>query len=93
MKSKFQQAEEQFFDAIRSELASEVLQLSDDQQRIFRLMYGRDMGKRSVTDTEAMPIESVVSEIPEDKLDWAMQQVENSRAKMRRSSEELAPDI
>ncbi len=50
-------------------------------QRKFALMYGRQGGRRTVVDCEAMPISDVVDEIPEDKLDWAMEQVENSRKK------------
>ncbi len=53
-------------------------------QRKFALMYGRQGGKRSVADTEAMSIYDVVDEIPGDKLDWAMEQVENSLRKLDR---------
>lgn len=44
-------------------------------------MYGRQGGRRSVVDCKAMPMPNVIAEIPEDKLDWAMEQVENSLKK------------
>jgi hypothetical protein len=50
--------------------------------KTFKLMYGRLNGKRSVEDAILMPIEDVIMEIPEEKLDWAMQQVENSIQKI-----------
>jgi hypothetical protein len=43
-------------------------------------MYGRNNGKRSVEDAKAMSIRDVVYEIPSEKLDWALSQVENSKA-------------
>lgn len=55
--------------------------LPEGNQRVFKLMYGRKNGKRSVEDAEAMSIEDVVAEIEDEKLDWAMQQVINSMEK------------
>jgi hypothetical protein len=55
--------------------------LPDGHKRTFRLMYGRKNGKRSVQDAENMPIDDVIAEIPTEKLDWAMQQVDASLAK------------
>ena len=51
-------------------------------QRKFKLMYGRQSGRRSVVDCEAMPMSDVIAEIPDDRLDWAMEQVENSLKKL-----------
>lgn len=52
--------------------------LPASNQRIFKLMYARNDGKRSVEEAEAVPIHQVVDEMPPNKLDWAMQQVDNS---------------
>lgn len=62
-------------------LKNTVPNLTTGNQRRFKLMYGRDDGNRSVKDTENMDILSVVDEIPDEKLDWAMQQVMNTVVK------------
>jgi hypothetical protein len=80
--SKFNQAQNRFFAAIRAELVEDVRSLPDEWQRTFRLMYGRKNGKRSAADAETMSVAEVVAEIPTDKLDWAVQQVENSHRKL-----------
>ena len=64
-----------------SYLNESLARLPEGNQRIFKLMYGRNDGKRSVEDTEAMPISDVIAEIPDEKLDWAMQQAINSMTK------------
>ena len=56
--------------------------LPNDWIDFFKLMYGRDNGKRSVEDTKAMNINEVVDKMDADKLDWAMQQVANSIKKL-----------
>lgn len=60
------------------EISSSLSLVSEKQERVFRLMYGRNGGKRSVDDALAMPISDIVKEIPESGLDWAMQQLQNS---------------
>ena len=67
----------------RQTLKDGLKQLPHDWQNTFKLMYGRNNGKRSVEDAKLMPIESIVEEIPPDKLDWAMQQVKNSIEKLK----------
>lgn len=62
----------------RNLLASKLAQLPAENHRIFKLMYGRKGGRRSVPDAEAMPIAEVVAEVPFDKIDWAIQQCEAS---------------
>ena len=84
MESKFKQAEARFHDAVRSELVADILSLPEGWQRTFRLMYGRNGGKRSVADAEALTAEAVEAEIPAEKLDWAVQQGENSHNKIAR---------
>ena len=62
----------------KSELKEGLKLLPEGWQNKFKLMYGRAGGLRSVEEALAMPIEDVVDEMPEDKLDWAMTQVQNS---------------
>lgn len=66
----------------REDLIKGLSKLPNDWQVNFKLMYGRNYGKRSVEDTKALPIEYVVKEMPIDNLDWAMEQVENSLKKL-----------
>lgn len=73
---------EQLQEFARSSLKDGLGKLPEQNQRMFKLMYARDNGKRSVEDAEAMSIDDVVDAMPSDKLDWAMQQVENSLSKM-----------
>ena len=56
--------------------------LPDEWRNTFKLLYGRKGGKRSVEDAKAMSVADVVAEISDDQLDWAMQQVDSSIAKM-----------
>ncbi len=56
------------------------------ETRTFKLMYGRNNGRRSVADALAMNLSEIVAQMPADKLDWAMQQVENSLAKRAKLS-------
>jgi len=77
----------QFF--ARASLAEGLAKLPTSQQRIFKLMYGRrDNGRthnpdlRTVEETEALTFEEVVAEMPEERLDWAMSQVESSLKKL-----------
>jgi hypothetical protein len=70
----------------REELKAGLAQLPADWQRMFKLMYARDGGKRSVEDAEAMPIDDVVEQVPAEKLDWAMQQVQNSLNKLSKQA-------
>jgi len=53
-------------------------------QNTFKLMYGRNSGKRSVEDSQKMLIDVVVDEIPTQKPSWAMEQVENSLKKLEK---------
>ena len=55
-----------------------LAQLPANSHRMFRLMYGRQDGKRSVEDALVLPIEDVLNEMSYDKLDRAMVQVEAS---------------
>jgi hypothetical protein len=68
----------------KSQILDGLLKLPEDWQEKFKLMYGRNGGKRSIEDTKAMMIEKVVNEIPEEKLDWALQQIENSLKRLKK---------
>lgn len=69
-------------DKLRAFAEAEILkglqQLPEDWQMKFKLMYGRQNGKRPLEESKAMLIEDVIREVPDDRIDWAMQQVENS---------------
>lgn len=65
----------------RQTLKNDLSKLPLEWQKKFKLMYaipGVPWDKRKVDDILALTIEEVVDAMPEDKLDWAMQQVANS---------------
>jgi len=75
----------------REQLKAGLERLPDGHQRLFKLMYGRGNHEnltsqipnmRSVEEAEKMSSSAVVDEMPAEKLDWAMQQVENSLKKL-----------
>lgn len=72
---------QQLQDFARAEIGNGLAQLPETWQHKFRLMYGRQNGKRSIDDALAMPLADVIGEIPPAQLDWAMQQVNASLAK------------
>ena len=59
-----------------------LAQLPDDWQMMFKRMYSHDN-----LDT---PISDVVDNMPDDKLDWAMRQVENTLKKVRHNQTNAA---
>ena len=68
----------------RQQLIDGLAKLPDGWQRTFKLMY---RGKHSVDDVVNLSIAGIVATVPADKLDWAMQQVERSVAKLEKQSE------
>ena len=66
----------------RNTIAEGLYKLSSEQNKLFKMMYGRAEGERSIEDTLAMDLEDVINEVPSHKLDWAMTQVENSVNKL-----------
>lgn len=62
----------------RQQIKEGLAKLSEEEHRVFKLMYARDHGRRSVEDAVAMPINDVVDQMPVDQLDWALTQTENS---------------
>jgi len=53
-------------------------QCSGPQQRMFKLMYGRNGGKRSVEDAEKLDINECVDLMEENRIEWAITQCENT---------------
>lgn len=62
----------------RQQIVAGLNRLSPNHRHTFALMYGRLGGRRSIADAAAMSVEAIVAEIPDEKLDWALQQVENT---------------
>lgn len=62
----------------RQMLKDGLAKCDEKQQELFKLMYARAGGKRSVDQAKAVPINDVVDEMPEDKLSWALTQVERT---------------
>lgn len=60
-------------DFARNYLKDGLAKLSEENRRIFRLMYANA--------TPDAPIELVVSRMPVEKLDWAMEQVRRTLEK------------
>jgi len=63
----------QLQDFARVQLKESLNQLPESWQLMFKRMYSED--------NLDLPIGEVVDKVPEDKLDWAMQQVERSLEK------------
>ena len=82
MLSQFKRMESEFYAAARKLLMDGVAALPPEWQRNFRLMYGRNGGRRSVEDSSTLPLDVVIAEVPNESLDWAMQQVQNSHDKL-----------
>ena len=57
----------------RNDLVAELSHCTEGQQLKFKRMYSHD--------NLDMSISEVVANMPDDKLDWAMQQVMNTQAK------------
>lgn len=55
-----------------------LAQCTEPQQEMFKLMYARDNGKRSIEDAKAMPINNVVDLMENEKIDWAITQCERT---------------
>jgi len=64
----------QLQDFARAELKAGLAQLPESNHMIFKHMYSHK--------NLDLPIDEVVDKMPEEQLDWAMQQVQNSIAKL-----------
>lgn len=78
---------QQLQDFARAKILEGLSKLPSDWQDKFKLMYGRAGGKRTVDDAKVLPIADVVRDMPADKLDGALTQVDNSLAKLPTSAE------
>lgn len=70
-----------------SKIVEGLQQLPTGHNEFFKKMYARNGGKRSLEDALAMDINNVVKEIPDDKIGWALTQVEASLKKQSEKSE------
>lgn len=68
--------------AARDYIKNYIVELPEGWQNTFKLMYGRKNVKESVDEIKNKSILKVVEQMPQDKLDWAMMQVENSLKKL-----------
>lgn len=66
----------------RGALKDGLAELTVENQNMFRRMYGKQLPDGKGVDFE-VPIDTVVDEMPSAKLDWAMEQVENTLANAR----------
>jgi hypothetical protein len=65
----------------RNTLKEGLAQCSPDQQMVFKRMYAHG--------ALDMPINQVVDRLSESKLDWAMQQIQNTLVKNQKKEDEL----
>lgn len=75
----------------RKEILEGLRSLQDTHQQFFRDMYGRNGGARSLEGARAMSLEDVVDEIPDEKLSWALTQVETTKSGAAPVSQENVP--
>lgn len=78
MNDKLQNYTKKLQDYAKSVLKDGLSQCTDAQQVMFKKMYAHNEMNKDIND--------IVDPLPEDKLDWAMQQVE--RTLRRRGGEE-----
>jgi hypothetical protein len=76
---------EQLQELARASLKESLASLPESNQRLFKLMYGRNGGRRSVEEAEVMSIDAVVDEMEAKSLDWAMTQVANTIVKGKKN--------
>lgn len=76
----------------REYLKENIQKLPEDWQHTFKLMYARNNGRRSVEEASLIPINDAIDRMPEESLDWAMIQVENSLIKLAKKSLDLNLD-
>ena len=74
----------------RQQIAEGLTSLPEGSQRVFKLMYGRKGGKRPVEESVEMSLADVVVEIPAEKLDWALTQIQNSHDKLAQGGQQVS---
>lgn len=65
-------------------LKSKLPLLPESNQKIFKLMYGCHKYHKTAEEKEALDLMYVIDNMPDEKLNWAMQQVENSLNKLNK---------
>ena len=65
-------------DADKKYLKDLLSQCTDKEQERFKLMYGRDGGRRSMVDTVAMDINVCVDVMDDDRVERAIEQCERT---------------
>ena len=70
-------------DFMRSEIKKGLKQLPEDWQLLFKRMYSYPNGNLSELPDLEKPIDKVVDDMPVEKLDWALSQVQKSIAKIQ----------
>lgn len=55
-----------------------LIDCTENQQKVFKLMYARNGGKRSIDDAVKMDINDVVNEMDSNRIDWAISQCEKT---------------
>lgn len=76
---------EKLSSAGRDILKELLAQCTAPQQRMFKLMYGRDNGKRTVEDAEAMDINECVDKMNEKHISTAIDQCDRTVTKNKRN--------
>jgi hypothetical protein len=78
---------QQLQDFARRELKAGLAKLPGRPQEIFKLMYARDDGRRSVDEALKMDINDVVDSMPNNCLDHAMMQVQRTLQDLQKGEE------
>jgi len=78
---------QQLQDFARQELKTGLAKLPGRPQEIFKLMYARDNGRRSVDEALKMDINDVVDSMPSNCLDHAMNQVQRTLQDLQKGEE------
>ena len=63
-----------------------IAQCTEKQQDLFKLMYGRNNGKRSAEDAKAMDINDCVDLMDDNRIDMAISQCERTVEKNQQSN-------
>lgn len=76
----------------KSKIREGLAEIPEEWQITFKLMYARGkrvkhLWQRSVEEAKLVPLDQVVDEIPDEKLDWALTQIENSLKSLEKQAE------
>lgn len=65
----------------RDTLKANLALCTDGERHVFELMYCPRTGRRGENPVLGLSTDEIVDKMPDEKLDWAMQQVERTLAK------------